>query len=316
MLPALHACHARRVCVSKQIFAFNIICREKLLRIKNLGHSVENELESWVNISAVWMARLKAILTPNKKLLRIFMSFKCNDARQEMGRDKDNTDKHHTPENQNYLNNYTEKSVSVCEVSCSAFTYHLILLRRSTESSYVMAYRWKTVQDNNTKKKQKKNIEWLHVDIECREDPEHQQQQQQRIATNSLCKNRKTKFSTNGKSNRCLTEIGWGCFASWSSKQQQQRRETRTTAPYNPSTLSLDHHSPSSSMQTTLERQQPATSAPQTRHNNNNKKQQNTLKGDTSSIRPAFHQTHSFLLFSAMPVPESRRSRLFLCGSC
>lgn len=166
------------------------------------------------------------------------------------------------------------------------------------------------------KKKQKKNIEWLHVDIECREDPEHQQQQQQRIATNSLCKNRKTKFSTNGKSNRCLTEIGWGCFASWSSKQQQQRRETRTTAPFNPSTLSLDHHSPSSSMQTTLERQQPATSAPQTRHNNNNKKQQNTLKGDTSSIRPAFHQTHSFLLFSAMPVPESRRSRLFLCGSC
>lgn len=154
------------------------------------------------------MARLKAILTPNKKLLRIFMSFKCNDARQEMGRDKDNTDKHHTPENQNYLNNYTEKSVSVCEVSCSAFTYHLILLRRSTESSYVMAYRWKTVQDNNTKKKQKKNIEWLHVDIECREVPEHQQQQQQRIATNSLCKNRKTKFSTNGKSNRCLTEIG------------------------------------------------------------------------------------------------------------
>lgn len=119
-------------------------------------------------------------------------------------------------------------------------------------------------------------------------DPEHQQQQQ-RIATNSLCKNRKTKFSTNGKSNRCLTEIGWGCFASWSSKQQQQLRETRTTAPFNPSTLSLDHHSPSSSMQTTLERQQPATSAPQTRHNNNNKKQQNTLKGDTSSIRPAFH---------------------------
>lgn len=78
------------------------------------------------------------------------------------------------------------------------------------------------------------------------------------------------KQASNGKSNRCLSEIGWGCFASWSHRHPSKQ-------PYHHHHHHHRYHHACTCTYATRRQQQATTEE----DNNNNK---NTLECDTSSI--------------------------------